>query len=60
MRYYFHLADGHDLIRDDEGVELDDLARVETEALTAIEEIRRESPELVAAGQGWRMDVTDA
>jgi hypothetical protein len=60
MRYYFHVVDGHDLVRDDEGIEIDESPHVQTEACKALEEMKRESPELVQTGEGWRMDVTDA
>jgi hypothetical protein len=49
-RYYFHLANRRDFIRDEDGLELADLAQARTEALKAIEELRQENP---VAAMDW-------
>ena len=58
-RYYFHLVDGHDIIPDQVGVEVADLAEARIEALKAIHEFRQESPGTAAEWGDWRIDVTD-
>jgi hypothetical protein len=60
MRYYFHLVEGQNIIPDNEGVEVADPAHIRSEAAEALKEIRKENPDLIVEGQGWRMDVTDA
>ena len=59
MRCYFHLVNGHELITDDTGVEILDLARARDFALQAIDDIREEAIEVGASWQGWRLDVVD-
>ena len=59
-RYYFHLVSEHEVILDEEGVEVADLAEAGTEALKAIEEFRRESPSAAKGWEGWWLEVTDA
>ena len=59
MRCYFHLVNGHELITDDTGVEIIDLARARDFALQAIDDIREEAIEVGASWQGWRLDVVD-
>ena len=59
-RYYFHLANGHDTVPDEDGIELNDLAEACAEAVGAIEELRRNNPSAAAKWKGWRLDVADA
>jgi hypothetical protein len=59
-RYYFHLVSPHEVILDDEGVEVTDLAEARAEALKTIDELRRESPSAAEGWEGWRLDVADA
>jgi hypothetical protein len=59
-RYYFHLANRRDFIRDEDGLELADLAQARTEALKAIEELRQENPVAAMDWAGWRLDVADS
>ena len=59
MRYYFHLVDGREMISDEDGLEVDDPAQIQSEVAQALREIRERNPDLVVEGQGWRMDVTD-
>jgi hypothetical protein len=60
MRCYFHLVNSHELITDDTGVEVLDLAMAQIFALQAIEDIREEAIQLGASWQGWRLDVVDS
>ena len=59
MRCYFHLVNGHEIIADDTGVEIIDLARAHELALQTIEDIRAEAIQLGDTWQGWRLDVVD-
>jgi len=59
MRCYFHLVNGHELIKDDTGVEILDLTRARDFALQAIDDIREEAIDVGASWQGWRLDVVD-
>lgn len=59
-RYYFHLANGHETVPDEEGLELDDLAEACAEAVGAIEELQRNDPSAAAKWKGWRLDVANA
>ena len=58
-RYYFHLIDGTDVILDDEGIEVADLATARLEVIKAIHEFRRECPAAATEWTGWRIEVTD-
>jgi hypothetical protein len=60
MRLFFHLVRGREIIRDESGIEVADLQEAQTEALRAIEEMRREHPSASQDWVGWRLDVTDA
>ena len=57
MRGFFHLMDGTETIRDEEGVEVLDLAEARTQALAAIREIRASN----AAREwgAWRLEASD-
>ena len=60
-RYYFHLENG-ELLLDDAGVELRDIAAAQSEALRAGGEIIKSGPRVTATlwnGVPWRMWVTD-
>lgn len=56
QRFYFDLKNGHDFIRDDEGVEARDLEQATTEAQVVLEEMRR-SDELSSQGDGWSLVI---
>ena len=61
QRYYFHLENGQILL-DDAGVELRDIAAAQNEALRASGEILRAGARATAPlwnGTPWRMWVTD-
>ncbi|WP_205769926.1 hypothetical protein [Microvirga sp. KLBC 81] len=59
MRCYFHLVSSHDVILDEEGVEVADLEAAEAEARKAIQELREEDSEADEDWQGWQLNVTD-
>ncbi|WP_046869681.1 DUF6894 family protein [Microvirga massiliensis] len=59
-RYYFHLVDGHDVIPDEVGIDVADLAQARIEAVQAIREVGQECAHAAAASGNWRIDVTDA
>jgi hypothetical protein len=59
MHCYFHLVNGHEIIEDDTGVEILDLAKARELALQAIEDIRAEAIQLGESWQGWRLNVVD-
>lgn len=58
QRYHFDLNNGHDLIRDDKGVEAHDLDQAIKEAQAVLEEMRR-SKKLLASDKGWRLVIRD-
>ena len=59
-RYYFHLANQHEIFLDRDGVEAAEQDEVYTEAVRAIEELRRKNPAEAARWDGWRLDITGA
>jgi hypothetical protein len=60
VRYYFHLANPHEIILDKDGAEAADREEVYMETVRAIEELRRNNPAEPKRWEGWRLDVTDA
>ncbi len=60
MRLFFHLVRGLEMIRDEHGIDVADLRQARTEAVRAIEEMRREEPFASQDWAGWRFDVADA
>lgn len=60
MRCYFHLVNCHDVILDDTGIEVVDLASAEAQARKAIQELRQEDDEPDGLWAGWQLNVTDA
>ena len=57
MRCYFHLANSHEVIPDDTGIDVSDLETMQTVALRTIEDMRGEVTELGESWQGWRLEV---
>ncbi|WP_230534590.1 DUF6894 family protein [Microvirga roseola] len=57
MRCYFHLVNGREIIPDDSGVEVSDLASAHGLALQAIREIREEADQVDEEWRGWQLDV---
>src|SRR3954447_16671973 len=60
VRLYFHLVDTHEVIRDLEGIEVDDLEHARFEALRAVREVQKESGPDAGDWLGWTLNVTDA
>ncbi|QFU16710.1 DUF6894 family protein [Microvirga thermotolerans] len=60
MRYYFHLTNGHDAIRDEEGTEVSDPQAALSSAMEAIEELRASDPSYSQDWVGWRLEVVDS
>ena len=59
MRLYFHLQDGTETIRDEDGVEVPDVAVARAEALRTIHEMRREHAARLHDWTGWKLAVAD-
>lgn len=57
-RFYFDLTNGQKFIRDDEGVEADDIDQATKEAQVVLNEMRG-SQELSSIGDGWRLIIRD-
>jgi hypothetical protein len=60
MRCYFHLADKHEIIPDDTGVEVSDVETARRLALKAVHELRQESDHADEDWVGWQLEVVDA
>ena len=58
MRCYFHLTKGEEIIRDDRGLELTEVAQARAEAIKAVAEMCDENPGLKSSG--WTLTVADA
>ncbi|WP_244424529.1 DUF6894 family protein [Methylobacterium nodulans] len=56
QRFYFDLTDGFTTIRDNEGVEAEDLADAVKQAEAALEEMRA-AGELADFEEGWRLVI---
>ncbi len=57
MRVFFHLMDGTETIRDEEGVEVSDLDEARMQALDAIREIR--ASDAARDWGAWRLEASD-
>ena len=60
MRCFFHLMDGTSAIRDESGVEVDDLAEARAQALAEIREFRRKFGAGANDRRNWTLTATDA
>jgi hypothetical protein len=58
-RYFFNLTDGHDVIPDEDGIEVSDDRAALIQAFEAIEELRRESDASQGEWVGWRLNIVD-
>jgi hypothetical protein len=58
-RYFFNLTDGHDVIPDEDGIEVSDDRAALIQAFEAIEELRRESNASQGEWEGWRLNIMD-
>jgi hypothetical protein len=59
MRYFFHLVNASEIIRDEEGLELPDSEEARSAALSEIDELRREDSVTVEEWRGWQLNVVD-
>ena len=57
MRCYFHLVNSHEIIPDDEGIDVPDLEAMQCLALQTIHEIRNAGNHADEDWRGWRLDV---
>jgi hypothetical protein len=58
-RYFFHLMDESDLLRDSLGVEVHQLVEVESAAIDIIREYRVQEAEREHELRNWKLAVTD-
>jgi hypothetical protein len=59
-RYYFHLVDGHDIIPDDVGVNVADLAEACAETIEAVYEFRQDHAATESDWTDCQVEVADA
>jgi hypothetical protein len=57
MRCYFHLVNRHEEILDEEGIEVSDLDDAKTQALAAIDELRRDYEDVLEDWRQWRLNI---
>lgn len=57
-RLYFHLTNGHEVIRDETGIEIADWESAGREADAVIAEMRRLGDFSAQEWAGWRFEVT--
>ena len=58
-RFYFHLNNGEDVIRDEDGILVSDIDAALIAAMEVIQELRAEDEVSAAEWQGWRLEITD-
>jgi hypothetical protein len=58
-RFYFHLNNGEDVIRDEEGILVSDIDAALIAAMEVIQELRAEDSVSAAEWQGWKLEITD-
>ncbi len=59
MRVHFHLLDGHETIRDLEGVEVADLQEARVQAIRAVQELAQEDELAAQSWSGSTLSVAD-
>ena len=60
MRLFFHLQNGTETIRDEDGVEVSDLDAARAEALNTIRDMRDEEDGEPHDWSAWRLAVVDS
>lgn len=60
MRYFFHIRDGVGLIRDEEGMELPDIAAAHREALASARDVMLEDVKAAMSPVARWVEITDA
>jgi hypothetical protein len=58
-RFYFHLNNGEDVIRDEEGILVSDFDAALIAAMEVIQELQAEDSVSAAEWQGWKLEITD-
>ena len=58
MQCYFNLVSAHQVIPDDEGVEVGDLNRARTLALEVVAEMLQDGEAQIADWRGWQLEAT--
>jgi hypothetical protein len=59
MRVYFHLVSWDDIVLDDTGIEVSDVATAQQEAVIAIYELRQEADLSPEEWRGWELEAVD-
>jgi hypothetical protein len=59
MRVYFHLVSWDDIVLDDTGIEVSDVATAQQEAVRAIYELRQEADLSPEEWIGWQLEAVD-
>jgi hypothetical protein len=59
MRVYFHLVSWDDIVLDDTGIEVSDVATAQQEAVIAIYELRQEADLSPEEWIGWQLEAVD-
>ena len=59
MPFYFHLQNGTEMIRDEEGIEVSDLDATRAEALDALRDMRDKNDSDLHDWAGWKLAVVD-
>ena len=59
MRLYFHLQNGTETIRDEDGIDVSDLDAAKAEALNTIQDIRDEQDGQPHDWSAWKLAVVD-
>ena len=58
-RFYFHLNNGEDMIRDEDGILVSDADAALIAAMEVIQDFRAEDAVSAAEWQGWRLEITN-
>jgi hypothetical protein len=58
-RFYFHLNNGEDVIRDEEGIPVSDADAALIAAMEVIQELRAQDAMSAEEWQGWRLEITN-
>ncbi len=58
-RFYFHLNNGEDVIRDEEGILVFDIHAALVAAMEVIQELGAQDAVSAAEWQGWTLEITD-
>jgi hypothetical protein len=59
MRCFFHFVNGHESMRDPEGLEVTDVDQALVNAVETLQSLAREDEEAAATWSDWRLDVCD-